>query len=89
MSRVEDYAADVRRNFLAGLPHSSPAEAVAAGSRTLREWCQALDRAREDAGIGSEKLPGAFSRWKSTAWSLRKSPKCLFMKGLTTVNSAL
>jgi len=57
MSRVEDYAEDVRRNFLAGLPHSSPAEAVAAGSRTLVEWCQALDRAREDAGIGSEKLP--------------------------------
>ena len=57
MANAEVYAEDVRRNFLAGLPHSSPAEAVAAGARTLTEWCQALDRARAEAGIGSEKLP--------------------------------
>ena len=49
------YAERASAAFLAGLPHSSPAEAVAAGVRSLAQWSEALASARAEVGLLVER----------------------------------
>jgi len=54
MARIPSYMEKARRASLEGLSHKSPADAIAAGERTVTEWIGALDKARADAGLGLE-----------------------------------
>jgi hypothetical protein len=44
------------QRFLVNLPYKAPIEAVQAGARSLREWCDCLNDARAFYGLTHEPL---------------------------------
>lgn len=52
----EGYLKEAAAQFLEGLPHRTPAEAIEAGARTLLDWCETLERVRQERGVTDSPL---------------------------------
>lgn len=50
--RDENYLKLARQRFLSDLPFSTPSEAVAAGARSVTDWCLCLADAKSELGRG-------------------------------------
>ena len=49
--RRSGYLNEASQRFLVNLPYRSPLEAVEAGARSLRQWCDCLNDARAAHGL--------------------------------------